>query len=152
LAFEESGLLIPDCAKGNISIDCCHFAVENQQMNFPLRLVARILVVVVAISSTSFAGEKIKPKKTERYTTKRYTTTQYTTRYRRVYSSEDVPADVVIARPAWFAETVVGAGLFVAALPFALLSNSVDETAHALVIKPGRATFRRVPGDFSTIE
>ena len=132
-------------------------------MNSRLRFVAWLLLIVFTTSGHSLAGEKIKRTTTERTTTERTTTQRNTTKryttyngrtytYRRVYSSDSVAADVLIARPAWFAETVVGGALFVLSLPFATASGTVDETAHALVIKPARATFRRQPGDFSTIE
>jgi hypothetical protein len=122
-------------------------------MNSRLRFVAWLLLIAFTTSSHSLAGEKIKRTTTERNTTKRYTTTYRTYTYeRRTYNADDVAADVIIARPAWFAETVVGGALFVLALPFAAASGTIHETAHALVGKPGRATFRRQPGDFSTIE
>jgi uncharacterized MAPEG superfamily protein len=65
---------------------------------------------------------------------------------------EAVAADVVIARPLWFAATVVGAGLFIVALPVAAMSKSVQKTAKTLVETPAHATFTRALGDFSAIE
>ncbi|MDD2222112.1 MAG: multidrug transporter [Pseudomonas sp.] len=55
-------------------------------------------------------------------------------------------ADLVIARPLLIAATVVGVGLFVVALPFTLLSGSVDRAGKALVVEPGRAAFVRCLG------
>lgn len=59
--------------------------------------------------------------------------------------------DVVVARPACFAATVVGSAFFVVALPFALASKSVNRAAEALVVKPAKATFTRPLGDFENI-
>ena len=106
-------------------------------MNFQLRFVAWLLLILVATSSSSWGREK-----TRRYTTGRDTRRNY----------EDAVADIFIARPGWFAATVVGAGIFVVSLPVAAVSRSVDKTAHALVVNPARATFRRPVGDFSTID
>lgn len=66
--------------------------------------------------------------------------------------AEAAAADLVIARPLWFVATVVGAGLFVVALPIAALSKNVNGTAHTLVGKPAAATFTRPLGDFSSVE
>jgi hypothetical protein len=42
--------------------------------------------------------------------------------------------------------------VFVVALPFALMSKSVNETARTLVVKPARATFARPVGEFSGMD
>jgi len=59
--------------------------------------------------------------------------------------------DVLIARPACLVATVIGSTFFVVALPFALVSNSVNRAADALVVKPAKATFTRPLGDFDSI-
>ncbi len=64
-------------------------------------------------------------------------------------SPEAIAADVLVARPACFAATVVGTGFFVLALPFAAISGTVKKTARTLVTGPGRLTFTRPVGDFS---
>ena len=64
-------------------------------------------------------------------------------------SPEAIAADVLIARPACFAATIVGAGSFVLALPFAALGGNVKRTGRTLVGAPGRLTFTRPIGDFS---
>ena len=64
-------------------------------------------------------------------------------------SPEAIAADVLVARPACFVATVVGAGVFVLALPFAALGGNVKRTGRALVTGPGRLTFVRPVGDFS---
>src|SRR5215218_7580771 len=109
-------------------------------MNFHARSVAWLLLVAFTTSAHSLAGEKIRHSKTTPSTTTRTTTTRY---YQRPSNADSVAADVLIARPAWFAETVVGAGPFVVALPFAAASGSIEKTAHTLVTRPARATFRR---------
>ena len=63
-----------------------------------------------------------------------------------------VAADTIIVRPVCFAATVVGASLFVLALPFAAISHSVKKTAHVLVVRPARATFTRHLGDMEGLE
>jgi hypothetical protein len=62
-----------------------------------------------------------------------------------------VVADVAVARPGCFLATVLGATVFVVALPFAVMSRSVDKTAHTLVVCPAKATFTRPLGDFSSM-
>ena len=121
-------------------------------MNFQARFFAWLLLIVFTTSSHSLAGERISRSTTKRSTTERYTTERYTIYHERTFSADAVAADLLIARPGWLVETVVGAGLFVVSLPFAAASRSVNKTAHTLVVRPARATFRRTPGDFSTIE
>jgi hypothetical protein len=61
-------------------------------------------------------------------------------------------ADVVIARPLCLAATAVGSAFFVLALPFALVTRNVNQTAQALVVTPAKATFTRQLGDFESIK
>ena len=63
----------------------------------------------------------------------------------------DVVGDVALARPGCFLATIVGAVVFVVALPIAATSGSVKQTADTLVLTPARATFTRPLGDFSSI-
>jgi hypothetical protein len=55
-------------------------------------------------------------------------------------------ADALIARPLMLAGTLGGTGLFVASLPFSVISGKVKEAADVLVVKPANATFRRCLG------
>jgi hypothetical protein len=66
-------------------------------------------------------------------------------------SPEAVAADVLVARPACLAATVVGSAVFVLALPFAAMSKSVKKTGRALVGVPARATFSRELGQFQEL-
>lgn len=66
--------------------------------------------------------------------------------------SLDVIADVGLVRPSCFFVTVAGSALFVAILPIAAVSKSVKKTANTLVVNPGKATFTRPVGDFSSLE
>ena len=59
--------------------------------------------------------------------------------------------DVLIARPLCFAATAVGTVAFVISLPFAAPSKSIKKSANALVMQPGKATFTRPIGDFSSL-
>lgn len=60
----------------------------------------------------------------------------------------EVVADVVLVRPLSLAATVVGTALFIASLPFAIPSGSINETARALVAAPFNYTFTRPIGYF----
>ena len=62
-----------------------------------------------------------------------------------------VVGDVALARPGCFLATVLGAVIFVVALPIAATSGSVKQTADTLVVTPAKATFTRPLGDFSSI-
>ena len=62
-----------------------------------------------------------------------------------------VVVDVVVARPACLAATVVGSAFFIVALPLAAVSKSVKPTCDALVVKPARATFTRPLGDLDAL-
>lgn len=70
-------------------------------------------------------------------------------------ASEDnslmVVGDLALARPGCFAATILGAAVFVVALPFAATSGSIKQTANTLVVHPAQATFTRPLGDFSTL-
>jgi hypothetical protein len=63
-------------------------------------------------------------------------------------SATAVAVDVVVARPASFALTIIGSALFVVSLPVALTAGAVGKTAHTLVVVPGKDTFTRPLGDF----
>jgi hypothetical protein len=65
---------------------------------------------------------------------------------------EAIAADVLVARPACLAATVVGSAIFVLALPFAAMSKSVKKTGRTLVGFPARATFSRELGDFHDLQ
>jgi len=67
-------------------------------------------------------------------------------------SAGAVAVDTVLVRPACFVATVVGSAFFVLALPFAAMSKSVQQTAHALVVKPAEATFKRPLGEFEDLQ
>lgn len=66
-------------------------------------------------------------------------------------SFEATAADVLVVRPLSFVATILGSALFVVSLPVAALSDSVSDTAEALVLTPGRMTFTRPVGELSTI-
>ena len=68
-----------------------------------------------------------------------------------VYSIQNPPAyamigDLLIARPLLIAATIVGAGLFVVALPFTAMGGGIGRTGKALVVDPGKAAFVRCLG------
>lgn len=60
----------------------------------------------------------------------------------------EVAADALVVRPVGFAATVVGAAIFVVALPFAAISGDVHNTGRALVGAPAKFTFQRRLGEF----
>lgn len=55
-------------------------------------------------------------------------------------------ADTVIARPIMIGATVIGVGLFVVSLPFALLGGNTGGVFHALVTTPAKTAFLRCVG------
>ena len=63
----------------------------------------------------------------------------------------NVAIDAVLVRPACFVATIVGSALFIISLPVAIPSRSVHRAAHALVVKPADATFKRPLGDFEDL-
>ncbi len=63
----------------------------------------------------------------------------------------EVVGDLAIVRPGCFVATVIGSAVFIVALPIAMTSGSVKETADTLVVQPAQATFTRPIGDFSTL-
>jgi high-affinity K+ transport system ATPase subunit B len=67
-------------------------------------------------------------------------------------ASEDVAVDALLVRPVCMVATAVGSVLFCVTLPFAAVSKSVKTSAHALVVRPAKAAFRRPLGDFSTLQ
>ena len=67
-------------------------------------------------------------------------------------SAEAIAADVLVVRPLCLVMTVIGSALFIVALPVAAISKSTRQTAHALVVRPARATFTRPLGNLSDLE
>jgi hypothetical protein len=68
-----------------------------------------------------------------------------------VYEIQNPPAfammgDLVVARPLLIVATVLGAGLFIIAAPFAAAGGNFKATAQALVGDPARAAFVRCLG------
>jgi len=57
--------------------------------------------------------------------------------------------DALVVRPLGAAVTVVGAAVFVVAVPFAAIAKQVPQTAETLVAAPARAIFQRPLGDFT---
>jgi hypothetical protein len=57
-------------------------------------------------------------------------------------------ADLIFVRPVSLVSSVVGAAIFVVALPFTLPSQSTAEAGRALVTRPLEYTFNRRLGDF----
>jgi hypothetical protein len=68
--------------------------------------------------------------------------------YPRDTDSGAMAADLIFVRPFSLVGTVVGAAIFVVALPFTLPSQSTGEAGRALVTKPLEYTFNRPLGDF----
>ncbi len=62
-------------------------------------------------------------------------------------SDLSVLADVAFLRPVGAAALAAGVGIFIVALPFSLITNSVDGTAKALLKKPFHYVFIRDVGD-----
>lgn len=67
------------------------------------------------------------------------------------YTIQNPPAyamigDLLIARPLLIVATVIGAGLFVVALPFTAFGGGIGDAGKALVVDPGKAAFVRCLG------
>ena len=58
----------------------------------------------------------------------------------------EMAADLIIGRPALLATTVIGAAVWLVALPFSALGDNVKESGEQLVMGPARATFMRCLG------
>ena len=63
-----------------------------------------------------------------------------------------IVCDLAVVRPGCFVATVLCSAVFIVALPVAVITRSVKETANTLVVDPAKATFTRPLGDFSTLE
>src|SRR5262245_19810427 len=61
-------------------------------------------------------------------------------------------ADTAIVRPGCLVATAIGSAFFVISLPIAAMTTSVKPAAHALVVKPARATFVRPLGDLDSLK
>jgi len=59
--------------------------------------------------------------------------------------------DVVLARPALFAATVLGSALLIVSLPVTIPTKSVGSVCDTLVVKPAKATFTRPVGDLDSL-
>jgi hypothetical protein len=68
--------------------------------------------------------------------------------YFRDVDSGAMAADLIFVRPFSLVASVLGAAIFVVALPFTLPSGSADEAGRALVTRPLEYTFNRRLGDF----
>ncbi len=55
--------------------------------------------------------------------------------------------DLAILRPAGLGMMAAGLGIFVATLPYSIITNSVDDTAKVLLQKPFHYVFVRDVGD-----
>jgi hypothetical protein len=68
--------------------------------------------------------------------------------YPRDTDSGAMAVDLIFVRPVSLVSSVVGAAIFVVALPFTLPSQSAAESGRALVTRPLEYTFNRRLGDF----
>jgi hypothetical protein len=61
-------------------------------------------------------------------------------------TGEAMLADVLVLRPFGIVATALGTATFIVALPFTLLTRSVDKAAQRLVVDPAKFTFVRPLG------
>jgi hypothetical protein len=54
--------------------------------------------------------------------------------------------DILVVRPVGLVATVAGSAVFILGLPFSLISDSTEESAQQLVVKPANYTFSRPLG------
>ena len=69
---------------------------------------------------------------------------------RTVPDPMEVSADALLVRPVGVAATVVGAAIYVVALPFAAIAGDIHTPAKSLVGAPAHFTFKRRLGDFGS--
>jgi hypothetical protein len=62
-------------------------------------------------------------------------------------TDEAIVADTLILRPIGLAAIVAGTAVFIASLPFALITGSTGKAADSLIVEPVRYTFSRPLGD-----
>ena len=62
-------------------------------------------------------------------------------------TAESMAADTVLLRPAGLIGMVVGACVWVVALPFSWLGDNVGEATDALIVQPAKYTFNRPLGN-----
>ena len=62
-------------------------------------------------------------------------------------TAEQMALDLVLVRPLSLAGTVIGAAVFVVALPFNALTLNFKDPARRLVVEPAKYTFVRKLGD-----
>jgi hypothetical protein len=62
-------------------------------------------------------------------------------------TGEQMALDLVVVRPLSLAGTVLGAGIFIVALPFNALTLNFKDPARRLVLEPAKYTFVRKLGD-----
>jgi len=56
--------------------------------------------------------------------------------------------DLLLVRPVGIVSCVLGAAVFVVAIPFSLLGGNTGESAKKLIAEPAKFTFNRPLGDF----
>lgn len=61
-------------------------------------------------------------------------------------SRQDMMGDLILQRPFGLANTLVGIGTWVVALPFTIFSGSVGDAGEKLVVEPAAHTFTRPLG------
>jgi len=64
----------------------------------------------------------------------------------RDWDTTPVEVDGLVLRPLGIGATILGAAAFLAVLPFAAITGTVESTADALVMEPYRFTFERPVG------
>ncbi len=87
-------------------------------------LIAFFFVALVMSSQTSFAVERHEEP-----------------------SDMGVVVDVLFLRPAGAVMLVAGVGVFIAALPYSIITNSLDDTSDVLLKRPFEYLFIRDVGD-----
>jgi hypothetical protein len=62
-------------------------------------------------------------------------------------SATAMAADALLLRPLSLAGTALGVGIFLAGLPFELVSGNMDAASRRLIVEPGEFTFTRPLGE-----
>lgn len=102
----------------------------------PFRMIAAALAMVSAIGALPVHAQQAAPQNVSG-------DPLYTVEAPPGYA---IVGDLLIARPLLIGATVIGAGLFVVALPFTAMGGGIGATGKALVVDPGKAAFVRCLG------
>lgn len=102
---------------------------SNSRGNFRLRLLTVVMAGLIGVTAVPAGAASEEPVTGDK--------------------GSDMLVDLIVMRPLGLASTVVGAAVFVVALPFTLPTGSVKTSAHEMVVRPAEYTFNRPLGELN---